>query len=248
MSKEHTDFGYERVEVKHKADRVREVFDSVSERYDLMNDLMSLGVHRVWKRVAVQRCALRVGHRVLDVAGGTGDMALKFIPEVGSQGHVTLTDINAQMLVRGRDRVLDAGYLDGVSIAQVDAQSLPFKSNSFDCVCIAFGLRNVTDKQRALSSMHRVMKPGGKLVILEFSTLNVTALQKLYDLYSFKVLPKLGEIVADDAQSYQYLAESIRMHPSQDKLLEMMRAVGFERCDYQNLTGGIAAIHHGYKF
>ena len=225
---------------------VRDVFDSVASRYDVMNDLMSAGLHRVWKRYTIDQAALRPGHVVLDLAGGTGDLAREFSRKVGKDGHVVLADINAAMLQQGRSRLVDAGVAGNVSIAQVDAQNLPFADSSFDCVTMAFGLRNVTDKDAALASIFRVLKPGGKAMILEFSAPN-KAIKPAYDLYSFKVLPVLGKLVADDPDSYQYLAESIRMHPDQETLKSMMEAAGFERCRYHNMAAGIVALHIGYR-
>jgi len=240
-----THFGYRRVAADQKADLVRGVFDSVAERYDLMNDLMSGGIHRLWKRRTVSEAGARPGQYALDLAGGTGDLAMSFARQVGETGHVVLADINAAMLRQGRRRMLDAGIIGNVSMAQVDAENLPFADARFDLVTIAFGLRNVTHKEAALASMYRVLKPGGKLLILEFSR-PAEALQPLYDVYSFRVLPLLGRMVAGDADSYQYLAESIRVHPDQETLLGMMGDAGFERCRYVNLTGGIAALHIGY--
>ncbi len=244
-SEKDTHFGYRRVAEEQKADLVRGVFDSVAERYDLMNDLMSGGIHRLWKRRTIAEAAARPGHAVLDLAGGTGDLAMSFARQVGETGHVVLADINAAMLRQGRRRMLDAGIIGNVSLAQVDAECLPFADGSFDIVTIAFGLRNVTRKEAALASMHRVLKPGGKLLILEFSR-PAEGLKPLYDLYSFRVLPLLGRMVAGDEDSYRYLAESIRMHPDQETLLGMMESAGLERCRYVNLTGGIAALHVGY--
>lgn len=241
-----THFGYKDVPVDDKADLVKGVFDSVASRYDIMNDLMSAGMHRLWKRHTIDQAAARPGQVVLDLAGGTGDLALKFAHKVGPDGRVVLADINAAMLREGRRRLIDAGAAGNLSIAQVDAEALPFGDATFDCITIAFGLRNVTEKDRALRSMHRVLKPGGKLLILEFSE-PVKPLKPAYDLYSFKVLPLLGKLVARDAGSYQYLAESIRMHPDQEALKAMMQEAGFERCRYQNLTGGIVALHIGYR-
>ena len=246
MSKETTHFGYQTVAVDEKVRRVRGVFDSVANRYDLMNDLMSGGLHRLWKRFTIEQAAVRRGHNVLDLAGGTGDLAGKFASQVGSSGHVVLADINASMLQQGRRRLIDAGVAGNLSIAQVDAENLPFADASFDCISIAFGLRNVTEMETALASMLRVLKPGGKLLILEFSKPS-EAIKPAYDLYSFKVLPMLGKLVANDAKSYQYLAESIRMHPDQDELTDMLRDAGFERCRYHNLAGGIVALHFGYR-
>jgi len=246
MTRDTTHFGFETVAVTDKARRVRGVFDSVAGNYDLMNDLMSGGLHRLWKRFTVEQAAVRPGHYVLDLAGGTGDLAGKFARRVGSDGHVVLADINMSMLREGRRRLTDAGVAGNLSIAQVDAEKLPFAAHSFDCISIAFGLRNVTDKDAALRSMYSVLRPGGKLLVLEFSE-PAAALKPAYDLYSFKVLPFLGKLVAGDEASYQYLAESIRMHPNQETLLEMMRAAGFERCRYHNLVGGVVALHIGYR-
>jgi demethylmenaquinone methyltransferase/2-methoxy-6-polyprenyl-1,4-benzoquinol methylase len=241
-----THFGYQTVDSTEKADLVRGVFDSVASRYDVMNDLMSAGLHRLWKRYTIDQAAVRPGHVVLDLAGGTGDLALAFSRRVGAEGHVILADINAAMLEQGRRRLVDAGAAGNVSIAQVDAQNLPFGNASFDCIAMAFGLRNVTDKDAALRSMHGTLKPGGKAMILEFSK-PAAAIKPAYDLYSFKVLPALGKLVAKDADSYQYLAESIRMHPDQESLKDMMETAGFERCRYHNLAGGIVALHVGYR-
>jgi demethylmenaquinone methyltransferase/2-methoxy-6-polyprenyl-1,4-benzoquinol methylase len=246
MSRETTHFGYETVPVEDKAGRVKGVFDSVATQYDLMNDLMSAGLHRLWKRFTIEQAAIRRGQSVLDLAGGTGDLARKFASQVGSSGHVVLADINASMLRQGRSRLIDAGVAGNFSIAQVNAECLPFAPASFDCITIAFGLRNVTDKEAALASMLRVLKPGGKLLILEFSK-PADALKPAYDLYSFKVLPLIGKLIANDETSYQYLAESIRMHPDQESLLGMLRDAGFERCRYHNLAGGIVALHVGYR-
>ena len=246
MNDDQTHFGFQSVPRAEKAKRVRGVFDSVASRYDIMNDLMSGGLHRLWKRHTIASAAVRRGEQVLDLAGGTGDLALAFSRQVGSSGHVVLADINDSMLAEGRRRLVDAGVAGNLSIAQVDAEQLPFADASFDCITIAFGLRNVTNKERALASMHRVLKPGGRALILEFSK-PVEALQPAYDLYSFKVLPLLGRLVANDEDSYQYLAESIRMHPDQETLLGMLSDAGFERPRYENLAGGIVALHSGYR-
>jgi demethylmenaquinone methyltransferase/2-methoxy-6-polyprenyl-1,4-benzoquinol methylase len=248
MSNDKTHFGFRDVAVDEKAKLVREVFDSVAGKYDLMNDLMSLGIHRFWKRIAVQLSNVRPGEQVLDLAGGTGDMTALFQKRVGPTGHVVLSDINAAMLAKGRDRLLDEGVIGNVDYAQIDAEKLPFEDNLFDCVCIAFGLRNVTHKEAALRSIHRVLKPGGRAIILEFSEVQGDLLKKGYDLYSFKLLPALGKLIANDADSYRYLAESIRKHPNQEKLKTMMIESGFERCEYFNLTHGVVAVHRGYKF
>lgn len=243
-----TDFGYKRVPVEDKAKRVAEVFHSVADKYDVMNDLMSFGVHRLWKRYTIDLAAVRKGERVLDLAGGTGDLAGRFARLVGPEGEVVLADINASMLREGRDRLVDAGLIGNLHFAQVNAEALPFPDNHFSLLTIAFGLRNVTDKQAALRSMYRVLKPGGRLLVLEFSKPVLPGLGKLYDAYSFTALPLMGRLVTGDAGSYRYLAESIRMHPDQQTLREMMISAGFERVEYYNMTGGIVAVHRGYKF
>jgi demethylmenaquinone methyltransferase/2-methoxy-6-polyprenyl-1,4-benzoquinol methylase len=245
--RETTHFGYQEVPVEEKAGRVRQVFDSVASRYDLMNDLMSLGIHRLWKRQAVALAGVRRGQRVLDLASGTGDLAERFAGIVGADGLVVMSDINAAMLTQGRDRLLDLGRVGNLSYSLVNAERLPFASEAFDCVTIGFGLRNVTHKEWALAEMLRVLRPGGRALILEFSHPTSRALGRLYDLYSFSMLPGLGQLIAKDAESYRYLAESIRMHPDQETLKSMMEAAGFERCGYFNLSGGIVAIHRGYK-
>jgi demethylmenaquinone methyltransferase/2-methoxy-6-polyprenyl-1,4-benzoquinol methylase len=249
MSGEHdtVDFGYQQVPRADKARRVREVFDSVATRYDLMNDLMSAGAHRLWKHFALSLTGLKTGGRALDVAGGTGDLSVGMAQQVGQSGLVVLTDINAAMLDAGRDRLIDAGVVGNVCYAQADAECLPFADESFDCVTIGFGLRNVTDKARALASMRRVLKVGGQLLVLEFSRPVNATLGSLYDSYSFKLLPLLGRVVAGDADSYRYLAESIRRHPDQETLLAMLRAAGLEECRYHNLFGGIVAVHRGFR-
>ena len=243
-----TDFGFQRVSRRDKARQVRGVFDSVAARYDLMNDLMSAGVHRLWKRFTLALANLRPGQQALDVAGGSGDLAAGLARQVGSRGLVVLTDINGAMLRRGRDRLIDAGHAGNVACVQANAESLPFRDSIFDCVTIGFGLRNVTDKAAALASMRRVLKPGGQLLVLEFSQPTVAAIKPLYDAYSFRVLPLLGRVVAGDEASYRYLAESIRMHPDQETLLKMMRDAGLEDCRYHNLSSGIVAVHRGYKY
>src|ERR1700761_56448 len=242
-----TDFGFESVPWREKARRVRGVFDSVAGSYDLMNDLMSGGAHRLWKHFTLSLTGLRSGQRALDVAGGTGDLAVGLARQVGKTGQVVLSDINPDMLSAGRDRLIDAGFAGNVECVLAEAERLPCADDSFDCVPTGFGLRNVTDKAAALSSMHRVLKPGGQLLVLEFSTPVAPGLKPLYDAYSFKVLPVLGRIVAQDAASYRYLAESIRMHPDQDTLLQMLRTAGFQETRYHNLSGGIVALHRGYK-
>lgn len=247
MSEKTTHFGYKTVNVEEKAGKVAEVFHSVADNYDLMNDLMSLGIHRLWKQVAIEMSGVRSGHSVLDIAGGTGDLAAKFSRLVGPEGSVVLADINQSMLQRGRDKLIDRGINSNVRFTQADAQCLPFPDNTFNLITIAFGLRNVTDKAMALRSMQRVLAPGGKLLVLEFSKPNNALFSKLYDSYSFNVLPKLGKLFANDADSYQYLAESIRMHPDQQTLLSMMDEAGFANTDFQNLTGGIVAVHRGIK-
>jgi demethylmenaquinone methyltransferase/2-methoxy-6-polyprenyl-1,4-benzoquinol methylase len=243
-----TDFGFQQVPWREKARRVRAVFDSVANRYDLMNDLMSGGAHRLWKHFMLSLTGLRPGDRALDIAGGTGDVAAGLARQVGPSGLVVLADINASMLGLGRDRLTDRAVVSNVEYAQADAERLPFADASFDCVTIAFGLRNVTDKPAALASMQRVLKPGGQLLVLEFSQPVIPALARLYDLYSFNVLPWLGRAVAGDAGSYQYLAESIRRHPGQQELLDLMTAAGLSSCRYHNLSGGIVAVHRGYRY
>ncbi|HRO88826.1 MAG TPA: bifunctional demethylmenaquinone methyltransferase/2-methoxy-6-polyprenyl-1,4-benzoquinol methylase UbiE [Chiayiivirga sp.] len=246
--KDTTHFGFTEVPVTEKARRVRGVFDSVATRYDLMNDLMSLGIHRVWKRFTIEKAALRPGMQVLDLAGGTGDLAALMAPRVAPGGRVVLSDINEAMLRRGRVRLLDRGIAgEQIEYCLADAERLPFASDRFDVVTIAFGLRNVTRKEQALAEMFRVLRTGGQLLVLEFSR-PATAIAPAYDLYSFKVLPAIGKLVAGDDASYRYLAESIRMHPDQETLQAMMTAAGFEGCRYHNLTGGIVALHRGWKY
>ncbi len=244
---EKTHFGYQTVDVGQKRDMVGAVFDSVASRYDVMNDLMSLGIHRVWKRYALGQTGVRYGQRVLDLAGGTGDLAAVLSERVGDTGTVVLSDINESMLTVGRDRMIDRGLVQNLEYALADAEQLPFDEGSFDCVTMAFGLRNVTNKQRALESIYATLKPGGRLLVLEFSKPILPLLSKVYDAYSFTALPMLGKLVANDAESYRYLAESIRQHPDQETLRDMMSRAGFERCDYHNLTGGIVALHKGFK-
>jgi demethylmenaquinone methyltransferase/2-methoxy-6-polyprenyl-1,4-benzoquinol methylase len=242
-----TDFGYERVPLGAKKQRVRGVFDSVAPRYDLMNDVMSFGLHRLWKRFALTQCGLKVGQRALDVAAGSGDLSVGLARRAGATGLVVMTDINARMLAAGRDRLLNAGVAGNVAYVQADAEALPFPTATFHCITIGFGLRNVTDKEAALASMYRCLKPGGRLLVLEFSKPHLGVLEPLYEAYSFQVLPRLGQWLADDAASYRYLAESIRRHPDQAALKELMQKAGFERCEYFNLSGGIVALHLGYR-
>jgi demethylmenaquinone methyltransferase/2-methoxy-6-polyprenyl-1,4-benzoquinol methylase len=245
--KDTTHFGYRDVPVAEKQKLVGQVFSSVAQKYDLMNDLMSFGIHRLWKRYFVATAGVRRGDRVLDLAGGTGDIAALIHERVGDEGSVVLGDINAEMLRVGRDRLTDRGLVRGLDWLQLNAEALPFPDRSFDLVTIAFGLRNVTDKQRALAEMHRVLKTGGRALILEFSQVQAAPLRPLYDFHSFQVLPRLGRLFAGDPESYRYLAESIRKHPGQDELRAMMQAAGFERCDYRNLSSGIVAVHSGYR-
>lgn len=242
-----THFGYRDVPESEKSGLVFDVFHSVANKYDLMNDLMSFGAHRLWKRFAIQQARVRKGQQVLDVAGGTGDMTMLFAKEVSSSGRVTLSDINPAMLQQGRNRLLDQGLVSNIDFVLANAESLPFPEDSFDCVCIAFGLRNVTHIDRALASMQKVLRPGGRIIILEFSHPTVPGLDKLYDAFSFNILPKLGKLVANDEASYQYLVESIRKHPDQETLKSMMDKAGFSRCHYFNLAGGIVALHKAYK-
>ncbi len=242
-----THFGYQNVRVEEKAQRVASVFHSVAAKYDVMNDLMSAGVHRIWKRFTIELSSVRKGDSVLDIAGGTGDLTRQFASLVGPEGRVVLADINDSMLNVGRDKLTDLGVAGNVEYVQADAQYLPFPDNTFDCITIAFGLRNVTDKDLALRSMLRVLKPGGRLLVLEFSKPTNPIVEKLYDSYSFSLLPFMGKLVANDAESYRYLAESIRMHPDQDTLKHMMADAGFEQCKYYNMTGGVVAVHKGSK-
>ncbi len=242
-----THFGYEQVKVEEKAERVAGVFHSVAAKYDLMNDLMTGGVHRIWKKFTIELSGVRPADSVLDIAGGTGDLTAKFSRIVGEQGKVVLADINDSMLKVGRDRLTDKGIAGNVQYLQTDAQYLPFPNNTFDCITIAFGLRNVTDKDIALRSMNRILKPGGRLLVLEFSKPQNSLFEKVYDAYSFNILPRIGKLVTNDKDSYRYLAESIRMHPDQETLKSMMTDAGFSECKYYNLTGGIVAIHKGIK-
>ncbi|QKT03668.1 bifunctional demethylmenaquinone methyltransferase/2-methoxy-6-polyprenyl-1,4-benzoquinol methylase UbiE [Ectothiorhodospiraceae bacterium 2226] len=244
---DNTDFGFQRVPLEEKVRRVGDVFHSVAARYDLMNDLMSLGIHRWWKYYTTLTANVRRGQRVLDLAAGTGDLAMRLAERVGRDGQVVLCDINDSMLRVGRTRLLDAGVAGNVQYVQADAEHLPFPDNSFHTITIAFGLRNVTRKAEALASMRRALRPGGQLLVLEFSKPTLPGLAPLYDAYSFNLLPLMGKLVAGDAESYRYLAESIRMHPDQGTLQGMMEGAGLERCSYTNLSGGIVALHHGYK-
>lgn len=248
MEQNTTHFGFTEVPVNEKSDRVAEVFHSVASNYDLMNDLMSFGLHRLWKRFTIAESGVRKNHLVLDIAGGTGDLAGKFSKIVGPHGKVVLADINEKMLAQGRARLTDQGIVGNVEFVQADAEQLPFPENYFDIITIAFGLRNVTDKAAALRSMNRVLKPGGKLLVLEFSKPVLPLLASIYNKYSFHIIPKLGEWICNDRDSYQYLVESIRMHPSQDELKKMMEESGFEDVIYHNLSGGIVALHKGMKY
>jgi len=243
-----THFGYQQVPLEEKVRKVGAVFDSVANKYDVMNDVMSLGIHRLWKRFTIDQSGVRSGQRVLDLAGGTGDLAGRFSRMVGAEGEVVLADINGAMLRQGRSRLLDQGINGNVRYVQANAECLPFPDNHFDCITMAFGLRNVTDKQAALASMFRILKPGGRLLVLEFSKVTAPGLKPLYDFYSFQILPRMGRLIANDEASYRYLAESIRMHPDQETLKGMMEQAGFEDCGYFNLSGGIVALHRGFRF
>lgn len=243
-----THFGFQTVPTQEKQAKVAEVFHSVANQYDLMNDLMSFGIHRWWKRFAVALSRAKKGQCILDLAGGSGDLALLLAKEVGPGGQIVLADINESMLAKGRDRLLDCGFVQSVLYVQANAECLPFAENHFDCITMGFGLRNVTDKAAALGSMYRVCRPGGKVMILEFSAPVLPGLQPIYDWYSFHVLPKIGEWVAKDEESYRYLAESIRMHPSQEELKTLIEGAGFADCRYHNLSGGIVALHIAYKY
>ncbi len=244
-----TNFGFEEIPVTEKQGRVGAVFTSVAQNYDLMNDIMSFGIHRLWKRFTLEKCGLRPGHRVLDLAGGTGDLAIKQAQIVGESGQVVLADINAEMLARGRDRVIDSGLAGRIEAVLCDAEALPFADGHFDCITIAFGLRNVTDKAKALESMQRVLKPGGRLCVLEFSRPLCEPLEKIYDFYSFNLLPRLGDVIASDGDSYRYLAESIRMHPDQQALRQIiLDRGGFDEVEIHNLSGGIVALHRAFKY
>jgi len=242
-----THFGFKQVPTGDKVGQVAGVFHSVAAKYDVMNDLMSMGIHRLWKRQTIEMSGVRVGDSVLDLAGGTGDLTMRFSDIVGPDGRVILADINESMIKVGRDRLIDKGVVGNVSYVQANAEALPFPTNSFDCITIAFGLRNVTDKDKALASMRRVLKPGGRLLVLEFSKTKNPMLTKVYDTYSFNILPKIGKLIADDEDSYRYLAESIRMHPDQATLKGMMETAGLVNCRFHNMTGGIVALHYGVK-
>ena len=246
-SQDKTHFGFEQVKVDEKQAKVADVFHSVASKYDIMNDLMSGGIHRIWKRLTIEQSGVRRGHKVLDIAGGTGDLTMRFSRLVGSEGKVVLADINDSMLRVGRDRLMDRGITGNVEFVQANAEALPFPDNTFDCITIAFGLRNVTFKEKALASMARVLKPGGKVMVLEFSKTENPLLTKAYDIYSFSLLPKIGKLIAGDEDSYRYLAESIRMHPDQETLKRMMEEAGLTQCKYQNMTGGVVALHTGIK-
>ena len=248
MSDKTTHFGYKTVDAEKKEALVADVFHSVAAKYDLMNDLMSLGIHRLWKRFTIECSGIRPGQKVLDLAGGTGDLTARFSRIVGEQGEVILADINDSMLKVGRNKLRDKGLVGNIRYVQANAEALPFPDNYFDLITIGFGLRNVTHKEQALASMFRVLKPGGRLLVLEFSKPTNAVMSKLYDLYSFHLLPRMGKLVAGDAESYQYLAESIRMHPDQETLKGMMEQVGFDDVTYFNLTQGVVAVHRGYKF
>lgn len=243
-----THFGFESVDWNEKEKKVAEIFHSVAKNYDVMNDLMSLGIHHLWKRFTIELSQVRPGQAVLDLAGGSGDLSRLLSKKVGDTGLVVLADINSAMLSVGRDRLIDEGLFKNCAFSQANAECLPFADNSFHCITMAFGLRNVTDKEQALRSMYRACKPGGKVLILEFSTPNFPGLKPVYDWYSFNILPKLGKLIAQDEDSYQYLAESIRMHPNQTAMKEMMEQAGFEDCRYHNLSGGIVALHIAYKY
>ncbi len=242
-----THFGYKQVDTEKKQGLVAGVFNSVADKYDVMNDVMSFGIHRIWKKITLAQTGLKKGQRALDVAGGTGDLAIQLSKQVGADGEVVMSDINAAMLEQGRRRLMDNGVAGNVKFVEANAEDLPFEDNSFDCVTIAFGLRNVTHQDKALASMYRVLKPGGRLLVLEFSRPVMPGLNKAYDFYSFNILPLMGKAIANDEDSYRYLAESIRMHPDQETLKQMMQQAGFERCSYHNMSGGIVALHKGFK-
>lgn len=246
--KEQIDFGYQTVDKDKKEEKVAEVFHSVASNYDVMNDVMSFGIHRLWKRTMIELTGARKGQKALDLAGGTGEIAMKVAKRVGDSGHVVLSDINSSMLEEGRKRVINSGFINNISFELINAEQIPFPDNAFDLVTISFGLRNVTDKLKALKEMQRVIKPGGRLVVMEFSKTSNPALTKLYDFYSFSALPFMGKVIANDEESYRYLAESIRMHPDQETMKSMMLEAGFDEVEYKNLTGGIVAIHRGFVY
>jgi demethylmenaquinone methyltransferase / 2-methoxy-6-polyprenyl-1,4-benzoquinol methylase len=248
QNEQQTHFGFKTVQKEQKQGLVAEVFDSVAQKYDVMNDVMSMGVHRLWKYITIEMSGARSGHSVLDLAGGTGDLAAKFSKIVGPTGRVVLSDINGAMLSVGRDKLIDKGLVNNIEYVQANAEYLPFADNTFNVITIAFGLRNVTNKDKALKEMARVLKPGGRLLVLEFSKPVHEPLAKVYDWYSFNLLPKMGQLIAQDSESYKYLAESIRMHPDQETLKGMMVDAGFDEVDYQNMTGGIVALHRGFKY
>lgn len=248
MNQNTTHFGFQTVSIHEKEDKVGEVFNNVAPYYDLMNDFMSFGIHRLWKKFTIECSHVRPGNKVLDLAGGSGDLTRLFYNKIGKTGQITLADINFNMLQQGKRRLLDLGLHKNLFFIEANAESLPFESNYFHCITMAFGLRNVTNKSAALESIFRVCKPGGKVMILEFSTPSIQALKPIYDWYSFQVLPKIGEWIADDAANYQYLAESIRMHPNQEQLKTLIEQAGFEDCRYINLSGGIVALHIAYKY
>jgi len=247
VSKETTHFGYQTIPTHTKTSRVAEVFQSVAEKYDLMNDLMSFGLHRFWKRLCIAKASIQPADQVLDLAGGTGDLSLLATKKLNDKGHIVLADINAAMIQQSREKLVNKGIVKAVSWLQTNAEHLPFPDHAFDKILIGFGLRNVTHKERALTEMCRVLKPGGRAVILEFSQLNSTKLSKWYDTYSFHVLPKLGKLICNDSDSYQYLAESIRKHPDQETLKSMLLTAGFHHAEYQNIQGGLVALHLGFK-
>ena len=241
-------FGFEDVEVGDKQKKVTDVFNSVARKYDIMNDIMSFGLHRIWKKETINKAVIIPGQKVLDLAGGTADLTCKLARKVGEEGEIFLSDINRKMLEIGKEKLLDRGHIKNIRYIQANAENLPFKDNFFDCVTISFGLRNLTNKQNGLSSIYRVLKPGGKLLILEFSTPSSLVLTYFYDMYSLKILPLMGKWIVNDSRSYQYLSESIRKQPNQEKLIQMMQDVGFEKTSYKNMTGGVVALHVGYKY
>ena len=243
-----THFGYKEVPWEQKQEKVADVFHSVASKYDIMNDLMSFGIHRLWKKFTISKTKVKLGNKVLDIAGGTGDLAFSFCNKVGETGEVYLSDINHSMLMVGKEKLTNRGCISNIKYVQANAEALPFKDNYFDIITIAFGLRNVTDKDKALKSMYQKLKPGGRLFVLEFSKPILPLLNKVYDKYSFTALPIMGKIIANDSESYQYLAESIRKHPDQETLLKMFLGAGFDEPGYHNLTGGIVALHYGYKY